>query len=87
MCVKVSVIIIQSVQIVQKMNAFGARTMKDVLIKTLTHLHFLMANVENGQLTNIVVELHQVRVFFTIKIKDVCVWNYKAYFKLKMYFR
>lgn len=60
MYVKVSVTIIQSVQIVLRMNAFGVRIMNDVLIKMHTRLLFHMASVESGQQMNTVVELHQV---------------------------
>lgn len=60
MYVRVSVIIIQNVQIVQKTNAFGVRIMKDALIKMHTHPHFHMVNAENGQQMNTVVELRQV---------------------------
>lgn len=63
MYVKAHVIIIQSVQIVQKTNAFGVRTMNGALIKMPTHHHSLMASAENGQLTSTVVELHQVSKF------------------------
>lgn len=60
MYVKVSVTIILSVLIVQKMNVFGVRIMNDALTKMHTRLHFRMVNAENGQQMNTVVELHQV---------------------------
>lgn len=63
MYVKVSVTIIQSVQIVLRMNAFGVRIMNDVLTKMHTRLHFHMASVENGQQMSTVVELLLVSNF------------------------
>lgn len=60
MYAKAPVIIIQSAQIVRKMNVFGVKTMNGALTKMRIHLHSPMVSVENGQQTSTVVELHQV---------------------------